>query len=519
MPLVTVIDGLRLADGQARGTGMTWVESEPFRFVGVRRRAIRAIPAGRLTEGTMYIKRSSTLPVLSSQFISRRELLKLGALNSAGFLMAQRLRASDASGKPAPATPAASPAAAAAAPRPATAKAVIQIWMWGGPPHTDTFDPKPDAGSDYTGPLTGALETNVKGIRVGPLLTEMAKIADKYTIIRSLTHGVFGHETASYMTQTGRMPGRIVYPAVGAVVTAFKGFEQGTDGLIPPYVVLTEPQGRFSEAGFMGIRYKPFATGGDPNAQKFAVEGIVAPGVSDEQQAQRRELLGRINTMGRFMDGDPALAMAKEAQGQAYDLILGDAGKVFDLSEEKEELRLRYGRNKFGQSCLAARRLIEKGVKYVTINYGGWDTHKDHFPIMRRKLPEMDKGMSALISDLADRGLLDSTIVWWVGEFGRTPEVDWKSPWNGGRHHYGHVFSTVVAGGGFKGGQVLGESTAKGEHVKDRPVYPCDLIGTMYEMLGIDPEAGLPHPMGEFVRAVPGPDEGLQSAGRVTEIL
>jgi hypothetical protein len=469
----------------------------------------------------MTAKGESFVPLSSGGQVSRREALKRGILGSAGLLLADRLAAGAEPTAPAPAdAPAADPAPASAGPPPAKAKAVIQIWMWGGPPHTDTFDPKPDAGSDYTGPLTGDIETNVKGIRVGTLIPELAKVADKYSIIRSMTHGVFAHETASYMTQTGRMPGgRLVYPAVGAVVTAFKGFEEGSEGLIPPYIVLTQPQGRFSEAGFMGIRYKPFATGGDPNAYRFAVEGIVAPGISDDQQRQRRELLQRINTLGKFMESDPQLAAAKEAKEKAYDLIMGDAGKVFDLSEEEEELRLRYGRSTFGQSCLVARRLIEKGVKYVTINYGGWDTHKDHFPTMRRKLPEMDKGMGTLIADLADRGLLDTTIVWWSGEFGRTPQVDWKPPWNGGRHHYGHVFSAVVAGGGFKGGQVVGSSTAKGEYVKDRPVYPADLIATMYELLGIDPEAGLPHPMGEFVRATPGPDEGLKMGGRLKEII
>ena len=469
----------------------------------------------------MTAKRDTFVPGPSGGQVSRREALKRGIVGSAGLLLGERLCA----GAPAPEAkpaeaPAADPAPASAGPPPAKAKAVIQIWMWGGPPHTDTFDPKPDAGSDYTGPLTGSIETNVKGIRLGTLLPELAKVADKCAIIRSMTHGVFGHETAAYMTQTGRMPGgRLVYPAVGAVVTAFKGFEENSESLIPPYIVLTEPQGRFSEAGFMGIRYKPFATGGDPNASRFAVEGIVAPGISDDQQRQRREMLQRINTLGRFTEGDPQLADAQKAKDQAYDLILGDAGKVFDLSEEEEELRLRYGRSKFGQSCLAARRLIEKGVKFVTINYGGWDTHKDHFPTMRRKLPEMDKGMGTLIADLSDRGLLDTTIVWWSGEFGRTPKVDWKPPWNGGRHHYGHVFSAVVAGGGFKGGQVVGASDDKGEYVKDRPVYPADLIATMYELLGIDPEAGLPHPMGEFVRAVPGPDEGVKMGGRLKEII
>jgi hypothetical protein len=466
----------------------------------------------------MTAKRDSFVPGSTGGQVSRREALQRGILGSAGLLLAERR---SAGAEPTAAAPAAkSPTAKSSAGPPAKAKAVIQIWMWGGPPHTDTFDPKPEAGSDYTGPLTGALETNVKGIRIGTLLPELAKLADKYSIIRSMTHGVFAHETASYMTQTGRMAGgRLVYPAVGAVVTAFKGFVEGSEGLIPPYIVLTEPQGRFSEAGFMGIRYKPFATGGDPNAYRFAVEGIVAPGLTDDQQRQRREMLQRINTLGRFMEGDPQLAAAKQAKDKAYDLILGDAGKVFDLSEEKEELRVRYGRNTFGQSCLAARRLIEKGVKFVTINYNGWDTHKDHFQIMRRKLPELDKGMATLIADLADRGRLDSTIVWWGGEFGRTPQVDWKSPWNGGRHHYGSVFSTVVAGGGFKGGQVVGSSTDKGEQVKDRPVYPCDLIAAMYELLGIDSEAGLPHPMGEFVRAVPAADEGLKMGGRLKEII
>lgn len=467
-----------------------------------------------------YYPESSAMPAdESDQLISRRGALQYGAIGAASMMLAQRLCFGDTAA-PAPADPAAKPKDAARAAKPAKAKAVIQIWLSGGPTHTDTFDPKPDAGGEYTGPLTGALETNVKGIRVGTSLPELAKIADKYSIIRSMTHGVNGHETAAYMVQTGRMPGsRHAYPAVGAVVTAFKGFEEGKEGLIPPYIVLTQPQGRFSEAGFLGIRYKPFATGGDPNAGKFAVEGIVDPSMSDEQQQQRREMLNRLNTLGHFAKNDSELAAAKSAENQAYDLILGDAGKVFDLNQEKDELRQRYGRNTFGQSCLVARRLIEQGVKYVTVNQFVWDTHKDHFPSMRRLLPNFDNGVASLISDLADRGLLDSTIVWIGGEFGRTPKVDWSSPWNGGRHHFGPVFSHVVAGGGFKGGLVLGSSDAKGETVKDRPVYPWDLIGTMYELLGIDPDGNLPHPMGEAIRATPGPDEDVKSGGRVKELV
>ena len=446
--------------------------------------------------------------------LTRRQAVHSGMLNAAGLMIASRLFAAGSA-------TAADPQAPSNAPQ-AKAKAVIQIWLAGGPTHIDMFDPKPEAGSDYTGPLRSTSATNVPGIRIGELLPELSKIADKYSLIRSMTHGVNGHETASYLTQTGRMPGRLVYPAAGAVVTAFKGFPdsppQGHDNLIPPYIVLTSPQGRFSESGFMGIKYKPFATGGDPNAARFAVEGIIAADLSDDQQLRRRELLGELNALNKAIGEDPNLSTAAAARQRAYDLIVGDAGLVFDLNEESDATRTRYGRTKFGQSCLAARRLIENGAKFVTINHGGWDTHKDHFASMRRKLPELDDGLGTLIADLDDRGLLDSTIVWCIGEFGRTPKVATESPWNGGRHHFGAVFSSLVAGGGFKGGQVVGASDDRAETVKDRPVYPGDLIGTMYELLGIDPEASLPHPMGEFVRATPGEDEGMESGGRLKEI-
>lgn len=464
----------------------------------------------------VYVPLSDTNVTLNCGRVSRRRVLQCGALGMGGLLLGQRLHQAAADNAEAKTGEEKSPKPEA------KAKAVIQLWLSGGPPHTDTFDPKPEAGSEYTGPLDGVLDTNVDGIRVGEMLPVLAKLADKYSIIRSATHGINGHETASYMVQTGRMPGgRLVYPAVGAVVAAFKGFQEGSESLIPPYIVLTRPQGRFSESGFMGIKYKPFATGGDPNASRFAVEGIVAPGISDAQQAHRREVLNQTDALAQALgDKHPEIVAAKEAERRAYELIIGDAGKVFDLSEEKDELREQYGRNTFGQSCLAARRLIEKGVKYVTINQFVWDTHKEHFKAMPRLLPNLDNGLGTLISDLSDRGLLDSTLVWCCGEFGRTPKIAWESPWNGGRHHHGAVFSVLVAGGGFKGGQVVGSSDSKGERVRDRPVYPGDLIGSIYELLGIDPEANLPHPMNEIVKATPSPDEpGIKLAGRLKEIM
>jgi hypothetical protein len=432
--------------------------------------------------------------------ITRRELAHYG-LGAAGLLL---------------------PKFAQSAPAPnAKAKSVIQIWMWGGPSHLDTFDPKPEAGSDYSGPLDHPIETNVSGIRICELMPMLAKQADKYSLIRGMTHGVNAHETAAYTVQTGRNAGgRDVYPSVGAVVSLFKGYNAGYKGLIPPYVVLTQLQGRFSEAGFLGSRYKPFATGGDPAQARFAVEGVVAPGVSDQRQQARRELLHNLNTLQKAMPGDAVLASSKEVEDQAYELILGDAGKVFDLSQEKQDLRDRYGMSTFGQSCLAARRLVERGVPYITINYnGGWDTHKQNFQLMRRRLPEMDKGLATLLQDLSERGLLDSTIVWWNGEFGRTPKVMWEAPWNGGRGHWGGVFSALIAGGGFKGGQVVGSSDAKGEEVKDRPVYPVDLIASMYTQLGIDPNAKLPHPLGLPAQAIPTEAEAVKSAGILKELL
>ncbi len=434
--------------------------------------------------------------------ITRREALKLGLVGAAGLALGARGGTAWA----APAAPV------------ATAKSVIQIRMWGGPSQIDTFDPKPDAGYDYCGPLNEAIPTNVDGIQFGAKLPLLAQQADKFSIIRSMTHGVMGHETASYVTQTGRWPGRLVSPSVGAVVSTFKGYDAGYEGIVAPYIVLTQLQGRFSEAGFLGQRFKPFATGGNPNGKRFEVEGIVAPGISDERQEGRRDLLGSLDTLGHDMPDDAHFAAHDEAEGNAYNLILGDAKDLFDLSNETDDMREAYGRSTFGQSCLMARRLVEVGVPYITINYGGWDTHKRHFEIMNRKLPEMDKAMAMLFQDLSDRGLLDTTIVWWTGEFGRGPKVQWNPPWNGGRSHWGPCFTALLAGGGFAGGHVVGASDAKAEQVADRPVYPVDLIGSIYERLGIDPKGKLPNAKGIDFPVLPFGEEGIKSGGLLTEI-
>lgn len=368
------------------------------------------------------------------------------------------------------------------------AKSIIQIWMWGGPSHLDTFDPKPEAGSDFCGPLKNPIETNVKGIRICEQFPNMAKQADKYTIIRSMTHGVFAHETASYLTQTGRpVSGKTVFPSIGSIVSMERGYDHGYKSSIPPYVVLTTPQGRFSKAGFLGQKYKPFITGGDPNIDPFLVDGFVVKGIDKYRQGSRREMLNELTKNQRRKNS--VYEQINQSRNNAYRLLTGDDIKVFDITQENEKIREAYGRNWFGQSCLAARRLVERGVPYITINYPGWDTHKQHFNSLTRKHPDLDKGLAMLIKDLSDRGLLDQTIVWWGGEFGRTPRVQWDAPWNGGRSHWGRCFNSVVAGGGFKGGTVVGSSSKTGEEVAERPVYPQDLLGSFCELMGIDPDS------------------------------
>ncbi len=443
---------------------------------------------------------------------TRREALRRGIQCAAGLAAADRLFSAAAADEPAALAPAKISA-------PARAKSVIQVFLWGGMSHNDTWDPKPEAGYDYQGEFSGVIDSNVPGVRINQLFPKLATQADKFSMIRSMTHGNFGHETAAYLMQTGHVPGeRLAYPSVGAVFSMAKGKDY--TGIIPPYIVLTSAAGRFSEEGFLGPKYKPFATGGDPNAPRFEVEGVIARGISDARQRARRDLLSSLNTMGRAFAGNAELTAAREAKARADELILGKGKEVFDLSKEKADLRDRYGRHTFGQECLVARRLAESGVPYVAINYpGGWDTHSNHFATMRRQCPQLDQGLAALLADLQDRRLLETTLVWCSGEFGRGPKVDWQPPWNGGRNHHGDVFSVLVAGGGFKGGQVVGASDSKGEEVRERPVYPVDLLGSIYQLGGIDAAASLPHPEGLEAHILPATSEGVKSGGLLAEIM
>ncbi|MBQ5844185.1 MAG: DUF1501 domain-containing protein [Alistipes sp.] len=366
------------------------------------------------------------------------------------------------------------------------AKSVILVYLDGGPAQTDTFDPKPEAGRNYHGNYKGVCKTNVEGIEIGEKLPLLAGMADKYSLIRSMTHGSNAHETGHYAMITGDTSGgAVVYPSFGAVISYMK--RDSYKGVLPCYISVTSANSRFNEGGFLGNEYKSFDTGGKPEAEEYEVEGLVNQFADRKRMDKRMELLSKFETQPMdkcTIDSLRAINM---------EFIWGESREVFNLDNEPDSIRQRYGKSRLGQSCLVARRLVEAGVPFINVRMTGWDTHKKHFQKMNSMLPNLDKALSALIADLDCRGLLDSTIVLCGGEFGRSPKVLWEAPWNGGRAHFGTVFSYLVAGGGFHGGKVVGKSDKTGEKVAERPVRPCDLIGTVYLLMGIDPYGTLPH--------------------------
>lgn len=399
------------------------------------------------------------------------------------------------------------------------ARSVIFIYLDGGPSQTDTFDPKPNAGRDYAGNYRQPIETNVKGVFIGEKLPRLAKMADKYSIIRSMTHSTNAHETGHYYMTTGDMTkGAVVYPSYGAVIAYFKEHEYRGD--LPIYVTLTEASTRFNESGFLGPKYKSFETGGNPSSPKFSVEGIINSDIADSELTTKRTLLYALDSLSEGIDrGNAQVVALDEYRDKTYSLILGDAREVFNLSGVPAVERERYGRTPFGQSCLVAERLVKEGVVFVSVRFKGWDTHKEHFARMDERLNELDKGVSSLLEDLQRDGLLDSTIVLVGGEFGRTPKIGWEPPWNGGRGHFGAAFSYLVAGGGFVGGNVIGVTDNRGEKVTQRAVYPCDLIGSVYYLMGIDPKSTIFNPAVGDIPVLPTLDKEGLSGGLLKEIM
>jgi hypothetical protein len=342
------------------------------------------------------------------------------------------------------------------------------------------FDPKPDAPAEIRGEF-GVIETNVKGTRISGQMPRLAKQADRYSILR-VTSPDSGHETAtSYLLSGYKFTPSVVYPAYGSVVAREKGFRNG----LPPYAHLGGLPFGYGTAGYMGSVYNPFEIAGDPNSKKFSVRDVTPPGGVDFARIERRRnVLTAIDDYQRKAETARPIRTMDEFYSRAYDLVTSPvAKKAFNLQEEPEKLRDEYGRHTFGQSCLLARRLIEAGVRFVTVNDGGWDTHTDNFRSLKNsRLPQLDAGYAALVKDLHDRGMLANTLVICMGEFGRTPRVNSSA----GRDHWGQAMFVTMGGGGVKTGVTVGETDANAEMPKDRPITVEDVAATIYRAIGID---------------------------------
>ncbi len=398
------------------------------------------------------------------------------------------------------------------------AKSVILIYLDGGPSQTDTFDPKPEASRDIYGNYKNVQQSNVPEIVLGEKLVLLSKVADKFSLIRSMTHGLNGHETGHYAMITGDISGgSVVYPSFGAAIS-YK-LQNSYKGILPPYISVIGANTRFNEGGFLGNSFKSFDTKGAPEKDIFEVEGLVNTFVPADKFTERMNLLAGFETLNKDRMHEVDEAAVQSLRTQNVELISGKLKEVFNLKNETNEMREKYGQNRLGQSCLVARRLVEAGVPVINVRTTGWDTHKVHFQKMNQMLPELDRALWALLTDLDEKGLLQNTIVMCGGEFGRTPRVLWEAPWNGGRSHFGAAFSYLVAGGGFIPGKVIGKTDATGENILERKVYPADLIGTVYTLMGINPNGTLPHTIEGNLPMLPSLGKSGQSNGLLLELI
>jgi uncharacterized protein (DUF1501 family) len=424
--------------------------------------------------------------------ITRRDCLRLGlgTLVGGGLAHALRLRA-----------------AAPAGAKPTQAKGCILIWLDGGPTHYETFDPKPNAPAEIRGEFK-PIATNVPGIQFSEHLKRLAGIADKLAVVRSIRHDQNNHGAGNHYMMTGaptRIPvfcGAFVsfHPSLGSVTAKERGAPAG----LPAYFTLPSMP-RSGGPNFLGARYAPFAVPDDPNSPGFRVRDVALPaGLGGDRVAGRTDLRNQLDRLQRMNDpaaGDPAAAL-DEHYHQAFDLVSSKAAQAaFDLGREPDRVRDAYGRTPFGQRALLARRLVEAGVPFVTIQEGGWDHHRGLFTALKTRLPSFDQVIATLIHDLDQRGLLASTLVVALGEFGRTPQINATA----GRDHWSNAMSVLFAGGGTPGGQAVGATDVKGYSAVERVLSPENFAATVYAKLGIDPGMLLYAPNGRPVHLVSDP--------------
>ena len=420
---------------------------------------------------------------------SRRDFLRIGGLGALGL---PALLRAEAHARAAPAT---------------RAKSVILVYLGGGISHHDSFDPKPDAPDDIRGKYK-PIATSVPGLQIGEKLPLMAKVMDKIALIRSGAHNNDHHETATNWVMSGRFGTAFGdYPAIGAVVA----HETGFTGTLPPYVSVPRNPSFTWELGksaYLGGRYESFKAG-DPSQPNFKVQDLSSEGLGVKQIERRDTLLKAVDSLAKRVEGNDQIATYDEFHSRAQQMVLSsEARRAFAIDQESEKVRDRYGRNTPGQSMHLARRLVEAGVRFVTVNYGGWDHHAKIFENLDKKLPEFDRGVSALIEDMSNRGTFQDTLLVVMGEFGRTPKFNKDA----GRDHWAPAGSLLFAGAGVKPGFVLGKTDKQGAYATQRPVAPGDVACTIFEALGIDPRKQLVAPDGR-------PIEILDKGEAVSELF
>jgi hypothetical protein len=438
--------------------------------------------------------------------LSRRSFLQLGVAGMATAGLPRILRAKDAS-----------------VARGVAAKdtSVILLWLDGGPSHMDLYDLKPNAPAEYRG-IWSPIKTNVPGIEIGELFPLQAKIADQFSIVRSLHHDSGDHFTGGHWMLTGRGAGVSgantagKYPFFGSLATKVLGSRQpGVPANIAvPYAMSIGLRPGYFGGNYLGIETNPFETDGDPNASDFQVRNIrLLDSMSIERLQNRRHLLQQFDRLRRDVDKSGMLDAMDRFDVEAYDMVVGPrARQAFDLSSEEPTLRDRYGRHSWGQSALLARRLVEAGATFVTCHFGGWDHHWDLKAGMENYLPKIDQLVYGLFTDLAERGLSEKVLVVLCGEFSRTPRMNDggnggppMSQGTPGRDHWGNAMFCLLGGGGVKGGQIVGSTNRLGEAPQDRPVRPGDIHHTIYRVLGVDPNL---HFLDHSGRPVPAIDHG-----------
>jgi len=419
---------------------------------------------------------------------SRREFLFVGLVGGLGLTLGNYLSAR------------ASAAAATSSGTALKAKAqsLIHIFLPGGMSAHESFDPKPDAPIESKGPF-GTVKTNLEGEVFSELMKDTAKVADKITVCRSMTHGEAAHERGTHNMFTGYRPSpAIQYPSFGSVVS----HEYGPRNNMPPYVAVPSIANEYAGSGFLSSAYGPFSLGADPAANGFSVRDLALPsGVDDRRFSKRKDLLAAVDTHFRKLEKSDSLSAMDSFYQRAYAMISSkEAREAFNLAAESDALKEKYGKNSAGMRMLMARRLVEGGVRFVSLTFGGWDHHTGISKAMQGQMPQFDKAFAALINDLEDRKMLDSTLIMVSTEFGRTPKVNKDE----GRDHWPKVFSIVLAGGGIKRGNIHGSSDATGADPDSDPLSVEDMSATIFHCLGINPEKKLLAPGGRPIDIVRG---------------